>query len=152
MVCIDQQLRDFLVGQVAYHFGGRPKNKATIRKLLTFGYQAVRTDQGVSSDTCKIQDHTADSDQAAVADRAAMDHGVVANRYIVANSCGHAFVYVNYTSILDVASFSDFNFVVVPSKHRSVPDTGLRCNRHRTDHDRVVGNEDIVGDVGRQFS
>ena len=81
-----------------------------------------------------------------------MDHGVVTNRYIAANSCGDAFVYVNYASILDVASFSDFNFVVIPSKYCSEPDTGLRCDRHGTDHNRVVGNKDIVSDVGRQFS
>ena len=65
--------------ELAYNLPRRPHNKAIVGNLFPFCYQGIRTDQTIVADFGTIKNRGPHANQAVIANRAAMKHGLVAN-------------------------------------------------------------------------
>ncbi|MNC62867.1 hypothetical protein D3C75_1129380 [compost metagenome] len=90
------------------------------------------------ADTRAIEDDRVDTDQAEVAHRAAMQHGVVANGHALAQGQRRAHVGVHHRAILHVAALANVDQLVVPAQHRAKPHAGIGLQAHIADQ-RGVG-------------
>lgn len=70
------------------------------------------------------------SDQAVIFYRAAVNHGVVADRDVLANGEGIASVDVTGDIVLDVGAFPNDDGLIVSTQHRIEPDAdvGVKCD------------------------
>ena len=70
------------------------------------------------------------TNQAVIFHRAAVDHGIVADRDVLANGEGVAGVNVSGDIVLDVGAFPNDDGLIVSPQHRIEPDAdvGVKCD------------------------
>ena len=98
-----------------------------------------------------IEHHRAHADQAPGRNRAAMDHGVMADRDIIPDADLGLAVYMHGAVVLDIAVLSDADGTLIGPQHGPIPDAGTLPDLNIPDHHGRGRNEHALGDL-RRFS
>ena len=91
-----------------------------------------------------IQDDAVDADQAAFADGAAVQHGMVADGDIATDREWRSGIGVQRRAILDVAALADRDQLRVAPNHDIEPDACVVRDDHRSDDRRVLGDVPLL--------
>ncbi len=119
-----------------------------VRKLLAFGNQGAGADQATLADLRAVEHHGLDADQRAVAHRAAVQHGLVADGHVLADRERIAHVRMHHRAFLDVAVLADGDALVVAADRGAEPHRGIRLEGHLADQGCRIGHEGRCIDLG----
>jgi len=127
-----------LLRQLAHYLGRAPEDHAPIRKFFAFSHQCTGTHQAAFSDAGTIQNNRTDTDQRAVANRAAMQHHLMSNRHVVADDERFSDICVQNARVLYVAACTYGDAFGIPAHHRTEPYAGIRADFNCADHFRTL--------------
>src|ERR1700682_333405 len=100
-------------GELAHHLGGRSQNEGTVRKYLAFGDDGAGADQTAPADDGGVQHDRLDAYQRAFTDRAAVQHGLMADGDMVPDYQRKTWIRVQDRSVLHIAVDPDAYDLVV---------------------------------------
>ena len=112
---------DFLVGEFAHDLAGCAHNQRAGWVDLAFRNQRARANQAVFADHGMVQNGGADTDQATLADAAAVQHDFVADRDVSCQDEWRAWVGMEDAAVLNVAAWADHNGLIVATKYGIPP-------------------------------
>ena len=105
--------------------------KAHTWNRLPFWDEGVSSNHAVLPDNRVIQDSSSYPNERVVVNRAAMQHGLVADRHTRPQREGHSLVRVKDSAILHIRSFPDGDrLLIVTSDDRPEPNAGLLFHDH----------------------
>src|SRR3954470_22795348 len=110
---------------LAHDLAGHAHDHRVVRDLLALADERLGGDQAVAADPGAVQDHRPDPDQRARPDRAAVQHGEVADRDVGADGEREAGVGMEDAVVLHVAPLPDRDRLVVAAQDRTPPDRGV---------------------------
>ena len=91
-----------------------------------------------------VHDDRADADERSVADGAAVQHRLVADRDVLPECERNAGVDVQDRGVLDVGALAEGDDVVVAADDCVEPDARLVVHDHRPDHGGVLRDEPLI--------
>src|SRR5690606_29504676 len=106
-------------------------------------HQGARAYQTISADPGAVEDDRADPDQGAVANRTAVQHGVVAHGDVAAHHKGETRVGVQHGTVLDIAAGPNLDALDVTAQHAAEPDAATLVEDDTADH-RGVGRDEVA--------
>ena len=107
-------------------------------------------DERSSADHGAGEDHGSHTYEASVFDRAAVDHGVVSDRDVLADDHRAAGIHMDRNVVLQIRAGANRDRGAVAAQHRVVPDAGLGPESNITDHARTGGEKRGLVDFGTQ--
>src|SRR5450830_1223020 len=112
---------DIVCRQGPHGFCRRADDEHIVGKFLAFRDQGARADQTPFADLRAVQDHGLDADQGAIADRAPMQHRLVADGHVLADVERVARVRVQYGAFLHIAVGAHGDAFIVTAKRGAEP-------------------------------
>ena len=109
----------------------------------------MRPDQAILANHRIVENGGTNPHQGIFANRAAMQHGLMADGAVSCRWSGGAHIRVQHATILNVAAFAQPNQFIVTTQNGVEPDTGIFAETHATDDVRAGGNP--IGSLLRQF-
>src|SRR5690606_22633177 len=114
------------------------------REDFAFSDQRAGTHQTIATDDGPVQDHSLNADQGAFTDRAAVQHGLVADGDMVANGQRVARIGVQDGTFLDVGACSYGDGFVIATNDRTWPDTAVLFQYDLANQCGLGGNKAAV--------
>jgi hypothetical protein len=141
--------RHFVIRQFPLEHCWPPHQERARRKFLLLGHERPRSHDRVFADFRAIEQERAHPDQDAVVNRAAMQDGRMADRYLVADGGAvRAAHHVNHRVVLDVGAAANPDGVHVAPDHDVHPDTALLTDFHVPDDLGTLIDEGALMDLG----
>src|SRR5882724_9122612 len=110
-----KQILPLLRRELTYGLGWRPDDETAVGKYFALGDERAGADQTAFADGGAVEHDRLDADQGAVAHRAAMHHGLMADRYIDANRQRETWIGVQHRRVLHIAMRADaYGLVIAP--------------------------------------
>ena len=123
-------MRHLLRCERAYHFARHAHHETPIRDLPAFRDQRAGADQTMRANLGTVQNHRVDTNQTVVADRAAVQHGLVPHRDVVPDSQWITWIGVQYREILNIRVFTHRDRFTIAAYHGPEPDAGIVLEQH----------------------
>jgi hypothetical protein len=145
----------FLLAQRSNGPGRYAQDQGTLGEGLAFRNQRPGGDQALRTDRRPVQDGRPHPDQAIVADAAAVKNGMVANGAACANFCGAPDLRMDHRAILNIASLSDLNRIVVATQYGSEPYANVSRNPYVANYvgrirDPAFADRDVGPPIGKR--
>src|SRR6202041_3515666 len=132
-----EQILALLRGELANRLGRRTDDEATVRKAFALGDERAGADQTAFADDGTVEHHGLYSDERPVAHRAAMHHGLMADRNLLADRQRKTRIGMQHRGILYVAVRTDADDLVIPPEGGAEPYRGVLSEDDFSDHRRV---------------
>jgi len=123
-----------------------------IGKFLAFRDQGAGADQASLADPRAVEHHGLDPDQRTVAHRAAVQHGLVADRHVLADLERVARIGVHHGAFLNIAVLADRDGLVVAAQRGAEPYRRIRGEPDPAHQGGRVGDERRRIDLGRMLA
>lgn len=141
-----------LGGEFADYASRAADSQRVVWNHLAFSNQCPGADQAVLPDDRTVQDHSLDADQAAFADRAAVQHGLVADRDVGCNGERTAGIGMQYAGILHIAAGADCDGFIVTAQRGARPDAYFTAQRDGSDDGRAFVDKGCRVNVGNTIA
>jgi hypothetical protein len=117
-----------------HHLGGAADDQRVVGEFLPLRHQRIGADDAEAADPRAVKHRRAHAEQRAVAHRAAMQDGMVADRDIRAHRQRDAGIGMQHRAFLDVGAGADHHRVVVAADDGAEPDADILAQGDAADH------------------
>ena len=140
---------DVFVGELSDSFGGNADDEPAVWKNFAFRHERASADQTIPADGGTVQDNGLDADQRPIADGATVQHPLMPDGYIYADSQRKAGVCMEHRVVLDVAAVADLDPIVVAANDRAGPDADMFAQNNFADYCCSVSNVSRIWNAWR---
>ena len=136
-------LRQFCIDLPNYS-ARNPHHERAGRHLHSLSYYCTGSHDAPTTNLHSIQQHASHSDKAIISNGTTMENDAMPNPDTLADSTGHARVYMNDAAVLDVGLGTDDNCRHISPQHGTVPDAAFFAESHVA-HDGGGGGDECAG-------